>query len=87
MAFVHTPNHYKTVWRFLKKSSLVVILGIGFLLNQFPLEITKSMMIDTNNMAIIAKALVISHVIYQEYYFHRKSPVQSPKAYYFDFFK
>ena len=73
MAFVHTPNHYKTAWRFLKKSSLAVILGIGYLLNKFPLEITKSTMIDTNHIAIIAKALVISHVIYQESFFHRKN--------------
>lgn len=71
MAFIHTPNHYKMAWHFLKKSSLVVILGLGYLLNQFPLEFTKTTMIDTNRIAIIAKALVISHVIYQESYFKR----------------
>ena len=66
MAFVHTPNHYKMAWHYLKKSSLVVILGIGYLLNKFPLEFTKNAMIESNHISIIAKAIVISHIIYQE---------------------
>jgi hypothetical protein len=71
MTCIHTPNHYKISWSFLKESrfSLVSIIGLGFFLTRIPkqyIEISKSMIVEMTPMTVAVKSIIISHIIYQE---------------------
>ena len=64
MVFIHTPNHYKMSWFYIKdnlKETLILVLGFGFaLLNLDYL----------NNLSFpiiyFIQGIIISHIIYQE---------------------
>lgn len=74
ITFIHTVNHYKMSWSFLKdsKHSLIFISGLGLILNHLQinknLELSKSFITESTPMSICIKSVVISHIIYQEFY-------------------
>ena len=72
MACIHTPNHYKISWSFMKENkikSISYILGMGILLNKLsPINmiLSKPMIIESTPISVLVKSAVISHIIYQE---------------------
>lgn len=79
ITFIHTVNHYKISWPFLKHSkiSLVFISGLGFILNFLQInnqfELSKSLVIESSPISVFMKSIVISHIIYQEFYIFEES--------------
>ena len=64
MIFIHTPNHYRLSWEFLRKdlgNSFKIVFLSGFLLYPF----RKLQTISPWMMSMI-QALVIAHIVYQE---------------------
>ena len=72
MACIHTPNHYKISWSFLKENkieSVGYILGLGILLNKLSPDkmiFSKSMIAESTPLSVFVKSVVIGHIIYQE---------------------
>lgn len=79
MTFIHVPNHYRMSWNFIKNQKRVTALLIGFVTCIF-LHFGK--FLDMNNISVelmnISKALIISHIIYNERYVHKKQPLLPP---------
>ena len=79
MTCIHVPNHYRMSWKFIKKQKRLTSLVIGFVTFIF-LQFGK--FLDMNNISIelinISKALIISHIIYNERYIHKKEPLIPP---------
>tara|TARA_B100000902_G_C26910882_1_gene716794 strand:+ start:75 stop:644 length:570 start_codon:yes stop_codon:yes gene_type:complete len=64
MVFIHTPNHYKMGWFYIKenvKETLVLVLGLGIILSNID-------DIDFLSFPVIhfIQSVVISHIIYEE---------------------
>lgn len=72
MTCIHTPNHYKISWEFMKENkieSFGYILGLGILLNKLSsggMLISKTMILEQSAIHILIKSIVVSHIIYQE---------------------
>jgi len=79
MTVVHVPNHYRMSWNFIKKQKGLSALFIGFVSFVF-LQFGKYL--DMNNLSIeiinLAKAFVISHIIYNERYIHKRKELVLP---------
>ena len=78
MTFAHVPNHYITNFYYLKKtpilSSIILIITtmiIAFLNTTF-LNINKQCMLNNPLTHAFIKAIIVSHVIYQEMFIHNK---------------
>jgi hypothetical protein len=73
MTIIHVPNHYRMSWQFIKKQKRLTALLVGFVTFIF-LQLGKYL--DMNNISVelvnLAKAFVISHIIYNERYVHKK---------------
>jgi hypothetical protein len=73
MTLIHVPNHYRMSWNFIKKQKRITSLLIGFVTFIF-LQVGKYL--DMNNISAelmnLAKAFVMSHIIYNERYVHKK---------------
>jgi hypothetical protein len=73
MTMIHVPNHYRMSWKFIKKQKRLTALLVGsatFIFLQF------GKYLDMNNISVelvnLAKAFVISHIIYNERYVYKK---------------
>lgn len=72
MTCVHTMNHYKMSWSFVKYykiESFGYILGLGILLNKLSPDkmlFSKSMIVESTPLSVFVKSVVIGHIIYQE---------------------
>jgi hypothetical protein len=79
MTMIHVPNHYRMSWKFIKKQKRVTALLVGFVTFIF-LQFGKYL--DMNNISVelmnLAKAFVISHIIYNERYVHKKELILPP---------
>jgi len=79
MTMIHVPNHYHMSWSFIKKQKRLTALVVGFVTFIF-LQFGKYF--DMNNISVkimnLAKAFVISHIIYNERYIHKKEVFLPP---------
>lgn len=79
MTLVHVPNHYRMSWKFIKKQKRLTALLVGFVTLVF-LQLGKYL--DMNNIGVelmnLAKVFVISHIIYNERYVHKKELLLPP---------
>lgn len=73
MTFIHVPNHYRTSWSFIKNqkkfsAALVLTFTAAFLF--------FGKFIDLSNMNVnvfnLGRSFVTSHIIYNEFYVHKK---------------
>ena len=69
MVCLHVPNHYRLNWNYIKqngKMSAVVIIGATVFLDWFGRD-TYDLVVNDGFMSI-AKGIVMSHVIYDEFF-------------------
>lgn len=69
MIFIHTPNHYKMAWDYIKNDKFtmlfLLIITIGFF-NQIDFM--------NNELSVfngISQSIIVSHIMYQEKYIYK----------------
>ena len=75
MIFIHVPNHYLMNWELLKenKEKSIMLLSITTLISMI---IGDTPIIENHIIEVIAKGLIISHIIYEEAYIFKTLPVK-----------
>lgn len=78
MTFLHVPNHYYMSWNFIKKQKKQTVFLVG-LFSMLFLYFGENLNFLNMNMQLLnlAKSFVVSHIVYNEKYVHKRNPVFS----------
>ncbi len=75
MIFIHVPNHYLMNWELLKenKKNSIMLLSITTLISMI---IGDTPLVESHIVEVIAKGLIISHIIYEEAFIFKTLPIK-----------